>query len=144
MEAPLPACNQMSRLHPRGGRRRHGDVVPLATSYLAHSNQSRGGTEPILSAARLFTGLSKHSNSVLRELFPALGLASMRDWDPDVRLPAYLTGAVLPAHSQTRRTAFWIYYSSMATHGRRWLEGLQVHHRANYARWSCRGPTPGR
>jgi len=93
-----------------------------------------------LSAARLFTGLSKHSNSVPRELFPALGLASMGDWDSDVHLPAYLTGAVLPAHSQTRRTAFWSYYSSMATHGRRWHEGLPVHQAANYARWALPRP----
>jgi hypothetical protein len=69
-------------------------------------------------------GYIGHLHAAFRDLFFESGLTSMDEWDPDLSIPAYQDGELLPAHSQGKRTLFWGIYSSLANHGRRWLEAL--------------------
>ncbi len=57
-------------------------------------------------------------------LFPALNLQSMADWDVDKHLSLYLSGQVLDTHTLTQRVSFWKQYQTGSRHLKRWLIGL--------------------
>jgi hypothetical protein len=100
----------------------------------------------VLAARRLqpntLIGYIGNLHTTFRELFGEAGLASMDDWNPDLLIPAYQDGELLPTHSQGRRTLFWGHYSSLANHGRRWLEALPADLQSAYRPYVLRMPDP--
>ncbi len=100
----------------------------------------------VLAARRLqpntLIGYLGNLHTTFRELFGESGLSSMDDWNPDVLIPAYQDGELLPTHSQGRRTLFWGHYSSLANHGRRWLEALPADLQSAYRPYVLRMPDP--
>lgn len=59
-----------------------------------------------------------------RDLFAALGLQSMTQWDVDSHLTQYLTGQVLATHTASQRATFWKRYQGASRHLKRWLASL--------------------
>src|SRR6266566_7037228 len=66
------------------------------------------------------------------DLFPALGLKSITDWDVDKHLSLYLSGQVLDTHTVTQRVSFWKQYQTGSRHLKRWLIGLPPELQALY------------
>jgi integrase len=135
-----------------GSDRRWPSVPDEVVAYLAKHAIGRPWGQHLVFAATILSarhlayasviGYIENTAATLRELFPALGLNAMDLWVPDVHLVAYLTGAVLPEHSSSRRVQFWRYYRTMATHCRRWLESLPGDVQAPYRRWLLPLPDP--
>ncbi len=100
----------------------------------------------VLAARRLqpntLIGYLGNLHTTFRELFGEAGLSSMADWNPDLLIPAYQDGELLPTHSQGRRTLLWGHYSSLANHGRRWLEALPADLQSAYRPYVLRMPDP--
>jgi hypothetical protein len=68
----------------------------------------------------------------LHDLFAALGLQSMAQWDVDSHLTLYLTGQVLATHTASRRVEFWKRYQGASRHMKRWLAGLPAEQQVLY------------
>jgi hypothetical protein len=58
------------------------------------------------------------------DLFPALGLQCMTEWDVDLHLFRYLSGQILTAHTAMQRVRFWACYQAGSRHLKRWLTSL--------------------
>ncbi len=70
----------------------------------------------------------QHYLSVLHpgflDLFAALGLQSMNEWEVDTHLTQYLSGQVLATHTAAQRVEFWRHYQAASRHLKRWLTNL--------------------
>ena len=68
------------------------------------------------------------------QLFPALGLATMADWQPE-HVIAYLKAECLPQDRQSVRTDFWRRYNTASRVLARWLASLPDPERTRYQRY---------
>src|SRR5437868_680671 len=67
------------------------------------------------------------------ELFEAFKIKSVAEWQAEEHIIAYLKREVLGTHSEKRRGAFWVKYSSATKHGRRWWKSLPAEEQQRYA-----------
>jgi len=58
------------------------------------------------------------------DLFPALGIQSMTEWNVDQHLFLYLSGQFLAHHTAMQRVRFWASYQGGSRHLKRWLSNL--------------------
>lgn len=68
----------------------------------------------------------------LTELFPALHLSTMHEWDADVHVRAYLSGEVIPEAADTARAGFWKEYNTASTQIHSWLQSLPESEQSQY------------
>jgi hypothetical protein len=66
------------------------------------------------------------------DLFSALNLHTMADWEVDTHLSLYLDGQLLNTHSPYMRWTFWKQYSVGSQHLKRWLAGLPTEQQRKY------------
>jgi hypothetical protein len=66
------------------------------------------------------------------DLFAALSLRSMADWDVDRHMTLYLGVHLLNEHTSSQRANFWRCYVSSSVHLKRWLTGLPAEQQAQY------------
>ena len=68
----------------------------------------------------------------LKELFQALSLKTMSDFDAEHHIPLYLKGEILPDAQPSLRERFWIHYSTAAKQVWLWLETLPSDEKDQY------------
>ncbi len=82
----------------------------------------------VLSARRLDVASVKHTlyniHARFADIFPALDLAEVGEWNPDSHLVAYMRGDIAPDHSQYTRNLFLTRYRSTAKLVRSWFDAL--------------------
>jgi len=71
----------------------------------------------------------------LTDLFRALGLTDLTEWEPEDVLRRYLRGELVPGDSPATRLNFMLDYCRAARATRRWLEGLPSAERERYRRF---------
>ncbi len=76
------------------------------------------------------------------KLFPALKLKTMDEWNPDIHLPIYLRGEVLPDTSKTLRASFSGHYNRAATIQIEWFQTLSKDDQKCYERFLMPRPNP--
>src|SRR5260370_6352134 len=81
-----------------------------------------------LSARRLDVASVKHTlyniHARFADIFPALDLANVAEWNPDTHLAPYMRGDMASDHSQYTRNLFWTRYKSTARLVRGWFDAL--------------------
>ena len=70
-----------------------------------------------------------------RALFPALELKTIFDWKPDLHLPGYLKGAIVPGDSQYTRQSFLNKYLSATRQVQNWFDALPLTEQEIYRRF---------
>jgi hypothetical protein len=82
----------------------------------------------VLSARRLDVASVHHTlyniHARFSEIFPALDLANVAEWNPDTHLAPYMRGDIAPDHSQYTRNLFLTRYKSTARLVRGWFDTL--------------------
>ncbi len=66
------------------------------------------------------------------ELFSALQMETMSEWDADTHMRAYLLGEILPEASDATRARFWKEYNAASTQLQSWLQSLPADKRLRY------------
>jgi hypothetical protein len=66
------------------------------------------------------------------ELFSALQMETMSEWDADTHMRAYLLGEILPEASDATRARFWKEYNAASTQLQSWLQSLPAEKRLRY------------
>jgi hypothetical protein len=66
------------------------------------------------------------------ELFPALHLSTMNEWNADAHVRAYLSGEVLPETTDAVRAGFWKGYNAASTQVQSWLQSLPESEQSQY------------
>lgn len=68
-------------------------------------------------------------------IFPSLGLETVDAWKPDLHLPSYLRGEIIPSDSQTTRQLFLKRYTSATRQVCNWLDTLPEAEKQSYRRF---------
>src|SRR5258708_18746648 len=68
-------------------------------------------------------------------IFPSLGLETVDAWKPDLHLPSYLRGEIIPTDSQTTRQLFLKRYTSATKQVCNWLDTLPEAEKQSYRRF---------
>jgi hypothetical protein len=58
------------------------------------------------------------------DLFPALGIQFMAEWNVDTHLFRYLSSQIVASHTAMQRVRFWTSYQAGSRHLKRWLASL--------------------
>lgn len=66
------------------------------------------------------------------ELFSALQMETMSEWEADTHMRAYLLGEILPEATDATRTRFWKEYNAASTQMQSWLQSLPPEKRPRY------------
>lgn len=66
------------------------------------------------------------------ELFSALQMETMSEWDADTHMRAYLLGEILPEASDAARARFWKEYNGASTQLQSWLQSLPAEKRSRF------------
>ncbi|GHP00429.1 hypothetical protein KSF_104760 [Reticulibacter mediterranei] len=66
------------------------------------------------------------------ELFAALQMETMSEWDADTHMRAYLLGEILPEATDWARARFWKEYSGASMQLHSWLQSLPAEKRSRY------------
>src|SRR5712692_483908 len=69
-------------------------------------------------------------------IFPSLGLETVDAWKPDLHLPSYLRGEIIPSDSQTTRQLFLKRYTSATKQVCNWLDTLPEAEKQKYRRFA--------
>jgi hypothetical protein len=131
---------------PMGTDWRRGTIADEIAEYVAESVVSTPWADYLALVATVLSmrGLTVNSifavlwslNPRLKSFFEALGLRTMKEWNAEQQIPAYLKGELLPDHSSSMRLTFWHRYSSASRNVAEWIDALPVHDRQTYQQFA--------
>lgn len=128
------------------------EVEESIVTYLEKNVVGQPWTNPLALAALVLTARRRQTNTVLNvlntvsprlsDLLPLLECQSITEWNPTEVFKVYLSGEVLPDHSDRMRSEFWMWYSSASNQVRLWLKSLPAKEQEIYQRFAL--PVPDR